>query len=80
MKDEYSTTDSVQIAGTDVLTYGTVGNQVNRETYMLAECGKALEGYNVALFICGLAHLGSMAEKLVGMGFQVEAYEWQQPR
>jgi len=79
-KGEFSTTDCVRIAGMDIHTYGPVVNQINRENYMLGELERAMEKHNAALFICGLAHLGSMAEKLVGMGFQVEAYEWQLPR
>ena len=44
---------------------------------------EAIEGAmtikNVALIVCGMAHLHSLCEKLSDAGFEVEAFHWSQP-
>lgn len=61
----------------DVFTYGPIENQIYRENHFTKRIEKIMADRNAGLFVCGLAHLHSMSEKLRRSGFAVEAYEWQ---
>jgi hypothetical protein len=62
-----------------VHAYGPIQNQINRERFMLDKITQVMADHSDGLFICGLSHIHSMAERLIGVGFDVEAYQWQQP-
>jgi len=57
--------------------YGPLRNQIRREEYFLDRIRSIMDTRDQGLFICGLAHIQSMGEKLFNSGFVVEAYEWQ---
>ncbi len=60
-----------------ICTYGPLENQIRREQYFLDRIGSILNSRDHGLFVCGLAHIQSMGEKLLNLGFEVEIYEWQ---
>jgi hypothetical protein len=59
--------------------YGPIQNQTNRERFFLERINEIMANHNDGLFICGLNHVHSMSEKLMTLGFGVEAYTWQEP-
>jgi hypothetical protein len=62
-----------------IRAYGPIQNQTGREESMLRKIKEIMDGYSDGLFVCGLAHLHSMAEKLANLEFAIEAYQWQRP-
>lgn len=58
---------------------GPLSVHIKREGFMVTEIQKAMIGRNCGLFIVGLAHLQSMSEKLLNLGFEVEAFNWTAP-
>lgn len=60
-----------------ICTYGPLENQVRRERYFLDKIESSMANRDHGLFVCGLAHIQSMGEKLLNLGFAVETYEWQ---
>ena len=78
--DEFGPTNEIE-AGMPIPIhrFGPIHRQTNRERFMQKRISEAMAEHDSGLFICGLGHLQSMAEKLISSGFEVEAYEWQQP-
>jgi hypothetical protein len=62
-----------------VSKYGPIDVQRRRETMMVEAIQRAMATNDVALMICGMAHLHSLCEKLNDAGFDVEAFHWTQP-
>lgn len=62
-----------------VTEYGPIENQTNRERWMTGKIVEFMDGFNDGLFVCGLCHVQSMAEKLVALEFDVRGYTWQEP-
>lgn len=59
--------------------YGPLPVQIKRERNMVGEICKAMKEHEAGVFVVGMAHLHSMAEKLLGQGFDVEAFNWTTP-
>jgi hypothetical protein len=59
--------------------YGPIEVQRRRENLIVEAIEQAMTTKNVALMICGMAHLHSLCEKLSDAGFEVEAFHWSQP-
>src|SRR5713226_9650398 len=75
---EFAPTDEIESGmAIDIHKFGPIYRQTNRERFMQDRITETMVGYDSGLFICGLGHLQSMAEKLISSGFEVEAYEWQ---
>jgi hypothetical protein len=60
-------------------TYGPISNQASRELWMTNKIVELMDGVSDVLFVCGLNHVQSMAEKLTVLGFEVSGYTWQEP-
>jgi hypothetical protein len=59
--------------------YGPIALQISREQFMLAQIQKLIVGSQTAMLIAGLAHHQSLAEKLSGLGYEIEAFCWMKP-
>ncbi len=76
---EYETCSDFLTSGGAVTVY-TPTTQSTREICMLGNIRQTMKDYNAGMFILGLAHMQSMSEKLILLGFEIEAYEWQKPK
>jgi hypothetical protein len=52
--------------------YGPIEAQVRRESYMIDRICAEMTDHTAGLFICGIAHLHSISEKLHQVGYKVE--------
>lgn len=56
--------------------YGPFDNQAAREDRMAMNIEAQMDGCETGLFIVGLAHLHSMAARLLSLGFTVSSFFW----
>jgi hypothetical protein len=54
--------------------YGPMSAQIKREAYMIKEIMRSMTDHKTGIFICGMAHLHSICEKLYLAGFNVEGF------
>jgi hypothetical protein len=59
--------------------YGPADIQTRREGLMLDAMQAAMRNRETGMMIVGMAHLHSMAEKLVRLGFEIEGFHWTVP-
>ena len=52
-------------------SYGPIEVQIKREAYMIDKIQQAIAEHQVGLFVCGMAHLHSISEKLHLAGYEV---------
>lgn len=57
------------------LRYGPIEAQINREAYMIDRICLAMTDHAVGLFVCGMAHMHSISEKLHRAGYGVDGYD-----
>ncbi len=52
--------------------YGPIEHQILREEWMIARISEAMVMHEASVFVCGIAHLQSISEKLHRSGFDVK--------
>jgi hypothetical protein len=57
------------------LRYGPIEAQIKREAYMIDRICSAMTDHAVGLFVCGMAHMHSISEKLHSAGYDVDGYD-----
>jgi hypothetical protein len=59
--------------------YGPITFQTARETHMINRVQEIMAGVQSGMLIAGSAHHQSLAEKLITLGYLVEAFAWAGP-
>ena len=55
--------------------YGPIEAQIERESYMIDKICSAMADHAVGIFVCGMAHMHSVSEKLHRTGYDVEGVD-----